>query len=66
MIEPQKEMVTEPTSFSERKAASCTPKWRGVSGPSGSKNVACTQGFPRNLGGLVLSIRRIAVEGTAE
>jgi hypothetical protein len=55
----------EPTSFSERKAASRALSWRGAIGPPGSKSRACQQEFYRNLGSLMVSPMRSKRRGAA-
>jgi hypothetical protein len=51
----ERKLTAEPTSFSERKAASSALIWRGAIDPPGSKSVACKQEFYRNLGALGIS-----------
>lgn len=51
-----RELIPEPTWFSERKAISATMYWPVVVGPAGSKSKACThRGLYGNLGDLALS-----------
>jgi hypothetical protein len=55
----ERELIPEPTWFSERKAISATMYWPVVVGPAGSKSEARThKGLYGNLGDLALSFER--------